>query len=204
MKEKYPYKLQPLPYEYNALEPYIDTQTMRLHHNKHYKSYVDNLNDALKDYPKLQEKNLTKILSNPELIPIRIRKKVIDNGGGVYNHKLYFNIMGKANNINPFIELERYYGSFDNFKNIFKNVAMKLFGSGWVWLVQDRNNKMTIVGTPNQNTPLPFDMYPILGIDLWEHAYYKKYDNRKSDYIDNWFNVINWDEVSKRYKKTSN
>lgn len=205
MNDKYPYKVEALPYPYNELEPYIDTETMKLHHDKHYQTYVDNLNNALQKHPKLQTKKLIELLKYPELIPSNIRKKVIDNGGGVYNHKMYFRIMKKANT-NTDIEREiiKTYGSMDNFKNLFKQSAMNLFGSGWTWLVRDNNRKLMIVNTANQNTPLSFGLHPIMGIDLWEHAYYKKYDNRKAEYIDNWYKVINWEEVDRRSKKTSN
>ena len=180
MKDKYPYRVVPLPYPYNDLEPYIDTETMKLHHDKHYQSYVDNLNNTLKDYPSLQEQYLTGLLKDPSLIPLVIRKKVIDNGGGVYNHKLYFNLMQSTkNNQGRFNELNNQFGSTDNFKSIFKNAAMNVFGSGWLWLVKNCDGKLMILSTPNQNTPLPIEVYPVLALDLWEHAYYKKYDNRK-------------------------
>lgn len=204
MKKKYPYKVEDLPYSYDALEPYIDSETMKLHHDKHYQAYVDNLNNALKNYPRLQERYLVDLLSNPQLLPINIRKTVIDNGGGVYNHQMYFRIMGNINENNDIENvIKNRFKSMNNFKEIFKKAAMNIFGSGWTWLVSDRNNNLLIMSTPNQNTPLPFGMNPLLGLDLWEHAYYKKYENRKAEYIDNWFNVINWDEVAKRYKKTS-
>jgi len=203
MQDKYPYKIEPLPYSYDALEPYIDSKTMMIHHDKHYQTYIDNLNEALKDYPVIQNKPLIEILATPEEIPLLIRKKVMDNGGGVYNHKVFFNIMGKSNNTTTSIEkdLIKQYGNIDNFKKYFKKAALNRFGSGWAWLVKTYQGELLIITTPNQETPLEFDLIPILPLDVWEHAYYLKYQNKRGEYVDNWFNVINWEKVSKRYEK---
>jgi Fe-Mn family superoxide dismutase len=195
---KYPYKMKPLPYAYDYLEPYIDKETMELHYDKHYRSYVEKLNEALKDYPAQQSRTLTELLSNPETIPLSIRKAVIDNGGGVYNHERFFKIMGRNANVPPndlLKAITNEFGSYDKFKTIFKNAALKRFGSGWVWLAINDYNELMVVSTPNQNTILELGLKPIILLDLWEHAYYLKYQNRRGEYIDNWLKVLNWNNV---------
>jgi len=195
---KYPYIMKPLPYAYNSLEPYIDKETMELHYDKHYRSYVEKLNNALKDYPPQQAKTLSELLTNPQNIPLSIRKDVIDNGGGVYNHEMFFQLMGKNGNNPPqniLKDINKDFGSYDKFKSIFKNAGLKRFGSGWVWLAKNKNNELIVLSTPNQNTILELGLKPIIPLDLWEHAYYLKYQNRRGEYIDNWFNVLNWNNV---------
>jgi superoxide dismutase, Fe-Mn family len=199
-----PFKLPPLPYSYDALEPYIDTQTMQIHHDKHHSAYVDNLNKALSKYPNLTDKSLEYLLANLEVLPATIKEAVRNNGGGHYNHSLFWTIMGKNKGGEPKGKLkqdiEKTFGSFENFKKEFKAAALGQFGSGWAWLIKDKYNKLMIVTTPNQDSPIMMGISPIMGLDVWEHAYYLKYQNKRGDYIDNWWNVVNWDEIEKRYK----
>jgi superoxide dismutase, Fe-Mn family len=198
------FKLPDLPYSYDALEPYIDMETMTIHHQKHHKAYVDNLNEAVGRYPELTDKSLEYLLTNLDKLPEDIREKVRNNGGGHYNHSLFWTIMGKNKDGEPKGKLKddivKTFGSFDNFKKEFKTAALGRFGSGWAWLIKDNDNKLKIVSTPNQETPLMMGIKPIMGLDVWEHAYYLKYQNRRGDYIDNWWNVVNWEEIEKRYK----
>lgn len=200
--QKYPYKVLPLPYDYDALEPYIDSETMRLHHNEHYQTYVDNLNKALENQPQLHYLTLNDLLANLSQVPPFIRTQVRNNGGGVFNHELFFKTLGK--NTNPNGELAKMiisqYGSIDRFKELIKKAALERFGSGWAWLGNDEQGKLYIVSTPNQDTTLPMSINPIIPLDVWEHAYYLKYKNKKSDYIDNWFNIINWDQAENNYQ----
>lgn len=197
------YQAKELPYAYDALEPYIDKETMILHHDKHYKAYVDKLNAALDKHPDLYSYSLSDLLKNVENLPKDISEAVINNGGGVYNHEFFFNIM-TPNSTNPSGKLNdainRDFGSFDNFKSEFSKAALNVFGSGWAWLVSDLDGKLSIITTSNQNTPLPQNLSPIIGLDVWEHAYYLKYKNERNKYIDNWFNVINWDNALENYK----
>lgn len=203
MDEHYVFELPPLPYPYDALEPYIDEETMKLHHDKHFKTYVDNLNKALAPYPKYHSWSLEKLLKNINALPFSIQTSVKNNGGGVYNHKLYFSIMGPPNDEKPFGNLgnamTRQFGTYDDFKTKFKQSALSVFGSGYAWLVIDRMKRLKIITTANQDTPLPMGYCPILLIDVWEHAYYLKYHNRRDEYIDSWFHIINWDAAEKNY-----
>lgn len=198
------YTLPPLPYAYNALEPYIDAQTMELHHDKHHKKYVDDLNAALKSHPELQGKPVEELLKNLDKIPADIRTAVRNNAGGHYNHSFFWQIMapqGQAplGKIKEAIEKE--FGSFANFKDQFVAAARTRFGSGWAWLSVDKHGKLIITSTPNQDTPLAEGLTPVLALDVWEHAYYLKYNNRRPDYIDAWWNVINWQNVEDTYQK---
>ncbi|WP_315166198.1 superoxide dismutase [Metaclostridioides mangenotii] len=196
------FKVKPLPYAYDALEPYIDKETMILHHNKHYQAYVDNLNKALEKYPELYKYSLVELLQNIDTLPKDIQKTVLNNAGGAYNHGFFFDIMS-PDKTEPSEELrvsiERDFGSFENFKEQFKQASSSVFGSGWAWLVKDSNGKLSIVTTPNQNSPVSDNLTPVIGLDVWEHAYYLKYKNVRADYIDNWFNVINWKQALENF-----
>ncbi|NJR50105.1 MAG: superoxide dismutase [Leptolyngbyaceae cyanobacterium CSU_1_3] len=197
-----PAQLPPLPYAYNALEPYIDAQTMQLHHDKHHATYVNNVNDALKDYPDLRTQSMESLLQNLDKLPEKIRTKFRNNGGGHLNHSMYWQIMSPQGGGAPTgqlaQEITKTFGSFDRFKQQFNQAGADRFGSGWVWLVR-RGEKLEILSTPNQDTPLMEGIYPIMGNDVWEHAYYLKYQNRRSEYLSNWWNVVNWSEIARRY-----
>jgi len=205
MNNHYPFELIPLTYSYDALEPYIDEKTMRLHHDKHLQTYVNNLNAALKDYPGLHGWSLEQLLYYSDSIPEEIRTAVLHNGGGVYNHNMYFaGMKNPAQQINkPDNKLIRAvlagYGSFDTFKQEFKKQALKVFGSGYTWLAVNGDGKLQIINTGNQETVLPLNVRPVLLIDVWEHAYYLKHYNVRADYIDDWFEVINWEQAEKNY-----
>lgn len=202
--EYYPFINTPLPYEYNALEPFIDEQTMRLHHSKHLQTYINNLNEVLSNNPRLQKMSLEQLITNSSRLPQNVQTSVRNNAGGVYNHRFYFNEL-----INPAEKIpagklaeaiNNQFTDFNNFKNEFKKAVMSVFGSGYAWLVL-HNNKLKIITTPNQNTPLEQKMCPILSIDVWEHAYYLKHYNLRADYIDDWFNIINWANIEENYLK---
>ena len=195
--EKYPFELLPLPYDYDALEPYIDAATMRFHHDKHLKTYVDNLNKALADYPQYQTWSLEALLKNLSDLPEGLRTAVRNNGGGVYNHKLFFALMAPAGQEMPG-EIAEVFGGAEQWKKDMKAAALGQFGSGFAWLVADSAGKMKIISLPNQDNPLSLGLFPILPLDVWEHAYYLKYQNLRGDYIDSWFHVINWSGVKER------
>ncbi|WMJ22570.1 superoxide dismutase [Paludicola sp. MB14-C6] len=203
MQETYPFQLKPLNYSYNALEPYIDEETVRIHHDKHLKTYVDNLNKALQPYPEYHNLSLTQLVKNYMQLPTKLQTAVRNNAGGVYNHNLYFDIMNKPSNSTPQglleIAINNTFGSFDEMKNHIKAAALGQFGSGYAWLVVDSYGNLKVIPTPNQDTPLPQNTCPILIIDVWEHAYYLKYQNRRAEYIDNWWNVVNWNKVLENY-----
>jgi len=198
-----PFKLPALDYAYNALEPYIDEATMRIHHTKHHQAYVDKLNQALSKYPELYNESLEELLANPDMLPADIAEKVMNNGGGHYNHSFFWKVMTPTRGTSPSGNLkaaiDRDFGSFENFKSRFKQTALDTFGSGWTWLLKDDTGKLLIASTPNQDTPVPLGLTPIIAIDLWEHAYYLKHQNRRDQYIDDWFNVANWDYASELY-----
>lgn len=204
MNDHYKFENTPLPYAYDALEPYIDEKTMYLHHDKHLQSYVDNLNEALKPYPKLHNMSLTQLILNPRLIPVPVRTKVINNAGGVYNHRFFFDGMTNLKT-EPSKKLlgaiDAAFGSFRGFQDEFINAAMSVFGSGYAWLTKNTNGMLKIITTANQNTPLTKNLIPLLTIDVWEHAYYLKHYNKRLDYIVDWSNVINWDVVNSLYVK---
>ncbi|SFU36385.1 superoxide dismutase [Alicyclobacillus macrosporangiidus] len=197
------HELPPLPYDYNALEPHIDEQTMRIHHDRHHGTYVNNLNAALEGHPDLQAKSLDELLRNINSVPESIRTAVRNNGGGHANHSLFWEIMSPNGGGQPTGALadaiNSTFGSFEKFKDEFSKAAAGRFGSGWAWLVVD-NGKLAITSTPNQDSPLMEGKTPILGLDVWEHAYYLKYQNKRPDYIAAWWNVVNWAEVGKRYE----
>jgi superoxide dismutase, Fe-Mn family len=199
----FPFPLKPLPYEYYALEPYIDTKTMYLHHDKHLKTYVDNLNNLLENYPRLHSLTLSDLILKSEFIPYEIRKDVINNAGGVYNHNLYFDIMGSTpkafDGSSIQLAIKKEFHSFEAFKSVFLSAALKQFGSGYAWLTLTCNNKLVVTNTLNQNTPLPSNLYPLLLVDVWEHAYYLKYHNERKRYVENWFNTINWNFVEDKF-----
>ena len=197
------FELKPLPYAYDALEPYIDKETMMLHHDKHEKAYLDNLNKAIAKYPELYKKGLEGILKDLNSIPEDVRETVKNNAGGVYNHDFFWSVMSPEKAQTPKGELLKAinndFGSFDNFKAKFKDAALGRFGSGWAWLVLGKDGKLSIISTANQDSPISQGLTPILGIDVWEHAYYLKYQNRRGDYIDNWWHVVNWKQVEDNY-----
>ncbi len=204
--ETYPFVVRPLPYEYDALVPILDEETLTFHHDKHYKTYVDNLNSALSDYPELQKMSLTQLLSDITALPAAIQTAVRNNGGGVYNHELYFDSMREPVGQEPEGALaeaiERDFGSYRQWKEKMKQAAVGKFGSGWAWLVADKKGALSIVQTSNQDVPDLEEYTPVLLVDIWEHAYYLQYQNRRADYVDGWFELINWRKAGKRYEET--
>ncbi len=197
------HELAPLPYDYTALEPHIDEATMRLHHDKHHQAYVNNLNAALEKHPELASLSAEDLLRKLSTIPADIQGAVRNNGGGHVNHTMFWNLMkpngGGAPTGKIGAQITKDFGSFDDCKKQFNEAATKQFGSGWGWLVYE-GGKLKIVTTPNQDNPLSQGLYPILGNDVWEHAYYLKYQNRRADYLAAWWNTVNWDEVNKRFE----
>ena len=193
--------LPPLPYDYSALEPHIDTQTMQIHHDKHHAAYVNNLKTALEKHPELMNKSVEDLLRDLNAVPEDIRMAVRNNGGGHMNHTMFWQIMGPKKGGEPTGQvanaIKQAFGDFATFKNQFKTAAVGRFGSGWAWLIND-GGKLSIMSTANQDNPISEGKHAILGIDVWEHAYYLKYQNRRPDYVDAWWNVVNWDEVAKR------
>jgi Fe-Mn family superoxide dismutase len=200
-----PFTVPPLPYDYNALEPYIDEQTMRLHHDKHHAAYVNNVNAALEPHPDLQKKSIEELLTSLDKVPEAIRPKVRNNGGGHYNHTIFWEMMAPGGAKQPGGDLstamDKAFGSFATFKEQFAKACIDRFGSGWGWLVSDRSAKLSIESTPNQDSPIMEGKIPILGCDVWEHAYYLKYQNRRPDYMTAWWNVVNWTEIARRFEK---
>jgi Fe-Mn family superoxide dismutase len=194
----------PLPYDYTALEPHIDEQTMRIHHDKHHAAYVTNLNAALEKAPDLQQKSIEELLQGINSVPEEIKTAVRNNGGGHHNHTMFWEIMGPGKGGTPSGALGEAitssFGTFDSFKEQFAKGGVGRFGSGWVWLI-DAGGKLAIESTANQDSPLMEGKKAILGLDVWEHAYYLKYQNRRPDYITAWWNVVNWDAVSQRFSK---
>ncbi|MCM3129472.1 superoxide dismutase [Paenibacillus provencensis] len=197
------FKLPALPYANDALEPHIDAQTMEIHHDRHHNTYVTNLNAALESAPELQEKSLEDLLADLNSVPESIRTAVRNNGGGHYNHSLFWEIIGPNGGGAPTGEIaaaiDSELGGYDKFKEDFAKAATTRFGSGWAWLVVGKDGKLAITSTPNQDSPVFEGLTPVLGLDVWEHAYYLKYQNKRPDYIGAFWNVINWDEVNKRY-----
>ena len=195
-------ELKALPYAYNALEPIIDEQTMKIHHDKHHQAYVDKLNAALEKYPELQKLSVEQLLSGLAKIPEDVRNAVRNHGGGTLNHDQFWAVMRKDVNIPAGIAaaIDKAFGSFENFKKQFCDAAMNRFGSGWAWLVLNKaTGAFEIVSTANQDTPLSDGKTPLLMIDVWEHAYYLKYQNRRAEYVENFFKVINWEQVDAWY-----
>ena len=218
--EKQLYTLPNLPYSYDALEPYIDATTMQIHHDKHHAAYVKNLNDAIEKHPGLFIKSAQDLITNLNDVPEDIRSVVKNNAGGHVNHFMFWQIMcpvrnseGSQRKISNGVgpkgrgepsgilaeEINKCFGSFSDFQNKFNEAGLKRFGSGWVWLVQDKDGKLEIMTTPNQDNPMSEGKKPIMGNDVWEHAYYLKYKNMRADYLKAWWNVVNWQEVEKRF-----
>ena len=199
------FSLPPLPYAYNALEPHIDEQTLRIHHDKHHGAYVNNLNAALEQHPDLQNKSIEDLLASIDTLPEAIRTPVRNNGGGHANHTAFWEMMAPGGAREPSgalaTAIDKAFGGFDKFKEQFAKACGGRFGSGWAWLIADRNGGVTIDSTPNQDTPLMQRKQPILGCDVWEHAYYLKYQNRRPDYVTAWWSVVNWTDVGRRYEK---
>lgn len=202
MTQTYPFHTVPLPYAYEALEPYIDAETLHYHHDKHLSAYVDNLNKILKPHPEYHDWTLTRLLENLEELPEEIRQPVLNNAGGVYNHILYFRLMSPSDGQNPMEPiLRKAFGSLEAFIEKMTECAMTQFGSGYAWLVVNPEKSLEILNTPNQNNPVSNGNIPILAIDVWEHAYYLKYKNMRKNYVDNWFRLINWKMVYDLYLK---
>ncbi|MEI0739614.1 superoxide dismutase [Paenibacillus sp. JTLBN-2024] len=197
------FQLPALPYSNDALEPHIDAQTMEIHHDGHHNTYVTNLNAALENAPELQNKSLEELLTNLDSVPESIRTAVRNNGGGHANHSMFWEIIGPNGGGAPTGALaqaiDSELGGFDKFKEDFAKAAAGRFGSGWAWLVVGKDGKLAITSTPNQDNPIMEGQTPVLGLDVWEHAYYLKYQNKRPDYIAAFWNVVNWDEVGKRY-----
>jgi len=197
------FELPPLPYPEDALEPHIDARTMSIHHDKHHAAYTNNLNSALEGQPDLAGKSIEALLGDLNAVPEAIRTAVRNNGGGYANHNLFWEIMGPGAGGQPTGELaaaiDAAFGSFAAFKEQFAKAAATRFGSGWAWLYVDKNGGLAVGSTPNQDTPLMDGNTPILGLDVWEHAYYLNYQNRRPDYVAAWWNVVNWNAVADKY-----
>ena len=198
------FKLMELPYAYDALEPYIDARTMEIHHTKHHQGYTNNLNAALENYQELQSKNARELLENLSTLPDAIRTAVRNNGGGYKNHNIFWKVMSPDGGGQPTGKLAEAvnakFGGFDSFKEQFSKAAATRFGSGWAWLCKDQSGTLSVTSTANQDSPFTDGLTPILGLDVWEHAYYLNYQNRRGDYISAWWNVVNWDEVARRFE----
>jgi len=198
------HELAPLPYDFNALEPHIDENTMRIHHGKHHQTYVTNLNAALDKHPELHGRSLDDLLANLSSVPEDIRTAVRNNGGGHWNHTLFWQVMGPKAGGAPSgaiaDAINSAFGSFDKFKEEFGKAALARFGSGWAWVVNE-GGKIAIVSTPNQDNPLMEGKKAVFGLDVWEHAYYLKYQNRRADYVGAWWNVVNWAAINQRLGK---
>lgn len=198
------YELPPLPYPKEALEPHIDAQTMEIHHGKHHAAYVTNLNKAISGKADLEKKSIEELISNMNAVPEDIRNAVRNNGGGHANHSLFWRIMGPKAGGAPTGKLAEdinaTFGSFDAFKEKIEAAGASRFGSGWAWLIVNKSGKLEVTSTPNQDNPLMDGNKPVLGVDVWEHAYYLKYQNKRPDYLKAWWNVVNWAEVAKVYE----
>lgn len=198
------FELPKLPYAYDALEPYIDARTMEIHHTKHHQAYITNLNGAIEKTPELAGKSLEELLGNLNAVPEAVRTVVRNHGGGTYNHNLFWEMMAPKAGGTPRGELAKAidasFGSFEAFKDEFTKAAIGRFGSGWAWLVK-KGSGLAVVSTANQDNPISEGMTPILGIDVWEHAYYLLYQNRRPDYVAAWWNVVNWDVVADKFGK---
>jgi Fe-Mn family superoxide dismutase len=199
------FELPPLPYAPDALEPHIDARTMEIHHDKHHGAYVTNLNKALEAYPELQSKSIEELLANKvSAVPENVRTAVRNNGGGHLNHTMFWQIMAPNAGGEPGGDLgaaiKSAFGSFDEFKQKLNAAGVARFGSGWAWLIKVDGGKLEITSTPNQDNPIMEGKKPVMGVDVWEHAYYLKYQNRRADYLTAWWNVVNWPEIEKRYK----
>ncbi len=199
-----PYTLPPLPYASNVLEPSIDAKTMEIHHDKHHGTYVANLNNALKDLPELAAKSVHELIADLNAVPEAVRTVVRNNGGGHSNHTFFWELLtpgGASAPVGKLAEaINKTFGSFDEFKAKFEAAGLGRFGSGWVWLIKNKNGALEVVSTPNQDSPIMDGHQPIIGNDVWEHAYYLNYQNRRADYLKAWWNVVNWDVAEKNYQ----
>jgi Fe-Mn family superoxide dismutase len=197
----------PLPYASNALEPHIDTQTMEIHHGKHHATYVAKLNSALEHVEAAKGKSLEEVLQMLDKLPENIRTAVRNNGGGHWNHTFFWELMGPGAGGTPTgpvaDAIKKQFGDFDTFKKQFAEAAANRFGSGWAWLVANKDGSLAIASSPNQDTPVMEGKHPILGLDVWEHAYYLKYQNKRPDYVTAWWNVVNWAKVNEHYKRVT-
>jgi superoxide dismutase, Fe-Mn family len=205
--DKTEFTLPKLPYAYDALEPYIDAKTMEIHHDKHHQAYVTNLNAALKDHPEFFKKSISQLLKEIDQVPEKIRQAVINNGGGHANHSLFWQVMGPKAGGEPDGALAKAidgaFESFDKFKAKMSDAAIKRFGSGWAWLVSDSGGKLMVISSANQDSPYLKGQTPLLGLDVWEHAYYLKYQNKRADYVKAWWNTVNWPYVAERLAKVT-
>ena len=201
------YELPPLPYPFDALEPHIDAKTMEIHHDKHHQAYITNANNALKDYPQLAAKPVEELIADLSAVPEAIRTAVRNNAGGHANHSFFWLILGPNAGGSPKGKLAdaitSTFGSFDQFKEKFQAAGAGRFGSGWAWLVVNKAGRLEITSTPNQDSPIMDGLRPVLGVDVWEHSYYLKYQNRRPDYLKAVWNVINWDAVGKYFEATA-
>jgi superoxide dismutase, Fe-Mn family len=197
------FTLPPLPYDYAALEPHIDAKTMEIHYTKHHQTYITNVNTALKDHPNLQGKTIEDLISHLDAVPESIRTAVRNNGGGHANHSLFWQLMKPGGGGEPTGALASAItselGGFAAFKEAFGKAGLTRFGSGWAWLIVGKDGKLAVSSTPNQDSPIMDGLTPLLGLDVWEHAYYLKYQNRRADYIGAWWNTLNWEEIARRY-----
>jgi Fe-Mn family superoxide dismutase len=195
----------PLPYAYDALEPHIDAKTVELHYSKHHQTYLNNLNGALEKHPELGNLSIEHLMSDLDRVPEDIRTVVRNNGGGYYNHNIYWAIMGPNKGGEPTGRLgqaiQSTFGGFGSFKEQIEKAGMGRFGSGWAWLSKKQDGSLVIHSTPNQDTPLAEGFFPVIGVDVWEHAYYLKYQNRRAEYLTNWWNLVNWEEAERRYQQ---
>lgn len=197
------FKLAPLPYAYDALEPFISRRIMELHHDKHQQAYVDNLNKALEKYPQYQKESIEGLLTSLSTLPEDIRTAVRNNAGGDFNHAFFWGVMKKNGSKEPrglvADTVKKQFGSVEQFKEQFSMAAKSVFGSGWAWLCVTKEGKLAVTSTPNQDSPISMGSQPILGLDVWEHAYYLQYENRRPDYIQAWWQIVNWDKVEENY-----
>lgn len=196
--------LPALPYDFGALEPYIDARTMEIHHDKHHQAYINNLIAALDKRPDFQPTSIESLLIDLPEVPEDIRTAVRNNAGGHFNHSLFWKIMKKNGGGEPnglvADAIKKSFGTFAGFQDIFNTRAKEVFGSGWAWLSVDKDGKLTVTGLPNQDSPLSYNETPIMGLDVWEHAYYLLYQNKRPDYISAWWHVINWDQIEENYR----
>ena len=201
------FELSPLPYNYDALEPYIDAQTMQLHHDMHHQTYVNNLNTAVGKYSELETKSPEELIKSLDSLPSDILSAVRNNGGGHVNHTMFWQIMAPnagGEPTGPIADaIMENFGDFESFKQRFNDAGTKQFGSGWVWLIRTSDGKIEITSTPNQDSPMTSGSFPIMGNDVWEHAYYLKYQNKRPEYLKQWWNVVNWNEINKRFEMSS-
>lgn len=201
------FELPPLPYSNDALEPYIDAQTMQIHHDNHHGTYVSKLNAALENHSDLQNKSVDELIRDLNTLPNAVKSAVRNNGGGYFNHTIFWTLMAPNAGGEPngaiAQAINETFGDFENFKQRFNDAGAGQFGSGFVWLVRTADGKLDVVSTPNQDNPLTEGHFPIMGNDVWEHAYYLKYQNRRAEYLKQWWNVVNWNEVNNRFAQAS-